>query len=202
MAYKLFETSSQVMKFKSVHIQVDNLTALSYVWKARGTKSQQLLTLLGQICECLFKHQIMIIAEYLREIMNYQADQESWNQKDSSEQKLCPLIFSQGNQRQICLLLGCQMSPQHITREEARSKQFGSRCTTTKVVPQAFLCVPLFALIQRVIRKVKSSCSFFHTDKTNLAESDMVLRVTWVVIERVNTLAFQTNSPSKPPRIT
>ena len=46
-------TFNKMLKFKSVHIQVDNLAALIYFL----------------ITEYLFKHQIIIIADYLLELL-------------------------------------------------------------------------------------------------------------------------------------
>ena len=54
-----------IINFKSVHIQVDNQTDLSYLLKMGGTKSQELLRISKEIWDYLFKHQIMITTEYL-----------------------------------------------------------------------------------------------------------------------------------------
>ena len=78
-------TFSKMMNFKSVHIQVDNQIALSYLLKMGGTKSQELLSVSKEIWDYLFKYQIMITAEYLPGCLNHQADWESRNQKDSTE---------------------------------------------------------------------------------------------------------------------
>ena len=53
---------SKMMNFKSVHIEVDNQTALSYLLKMGGTKSQELLKVSKEIWDYLFKHQIIITA--------------------------------------------------------------------------------------------------------------------------------------------
>ena len=58
-----------MMKFKSIHIQVDNLTALIYFFKMAETKSQKLPASLTKIREYLFKYQIIIIADYLLKLL-------------------------------------------------------------------------------------------------------------------------------------
>ena len=77
-------TFSKMMNFKSLTIQVDNQTALSYVLKMGRTKIQELLRVSKEIWEYLLKHQIMIAAEYFPVCLNHQADWESRNQKDST----------------------------------------------------------------------------------------------------------------------
>ena len=72
-------TFSKMMNFKSVHIQVHNQTALSYLLKMRGTKSQELPRVPKEIWNYLLKHQIMITAEYLPGCLNHQAGWESRN---------------------------------------------------------------------------------------------------------------------------
>ena len=119
------------------------------------------------------------------------------------------------------LLLGCQISSQHILLVETRSKQFGSRSITTKVVSQISpcllsICIDTFFFILRFtsicnvhleiynssIKNFFRACSFFDTGNTSLGESNMVLRVTLVFNERANTLTLATKSPLKTPKRT
>ena len=86
---------------------------------------------------------------------------------------------------------------------KTRSKMFGSRCITTKVVLQTSLYLPPICINTQGAKKnrVRGS-SFFDTDNTNLAESNMVPRVTSFVNEKSSTLALTTKSFSKPLRRT
>ena len=125
------------MKFNSVHIQVDKLTDLGYLFKMGKTKSQQLLTLLKEIWEYLFKHQIIITAECLPGVLNHQKDLESRNQKDTTEWKLCPQIFKNICHKVeqlgiICLLLGCRINSQHINLRDQ--------------IPKTYLCLPTICI--------------------------------------------------------
>ena len=77
----------------SVHIRIDNITALTYLKKMGGTKSAQLTHLSKQIWEYLLQHQITITVEYLPGRLNVEADTMSRNVRDSSEWKLDPQVF-------------------------------------------------------------------------------------------------------------
>ena len=70
------------------------MTALSYLLKMGGTKNPELMQVSKEIWEFLLGLGIMITAEHLPGNLNCKADWESRHQKDSSEWKLCPLIFS------------------------------------------------------------------------------------------------------------
>ena len=70
------------------------MTALSYLLKTGGTKNPELMQISKEIWEFLLGHWITITAEHLPGNLNCIADWESPQQKDSSEWKLCPLIFS------------------------------------------------------------------------------------------------------------
>ena len=86
-------TFSKMMNFRSVDIQVDNQTALSYLLKMGGAKGQELLRVSKEIWDYLLKHHIMITVEYLPGCLNCPADWESRNQKDSIDWELCPQVF-------------------------------------------------------------------------------------------------------------
>ena len=68
----------------SVHIRMDNMTALSYLMKMGGTKNQELTAISKEIWQYLLKRKITI-TEYLPGSMNVQADRESRQTRDSSE---------------------------------------------------------------------------------------------------------------------
>ena len=77
----------------SVHIRMDNMTALSYLMKMGGTKNQELTAISKEIWQYLLKRKITITAEYLPGSMNVEADRESRQTRDSSEWKLNPTVF-------------------------------------------------------------------------------------------------------------
>ena len=77
------------------------MAALSYLLKMGGTKNPDLMQISKEIWAFLLGQGITIIAEHLPGNLNCKADRESRHQTDSSEWKLCPLIFSK-----ICQMLG------------------------------------------------------------------------------------------------
>ena len=75
-------TFAEMWKMSAVHIQVDNMTALSYLLKMGGTKNPELMQISKEIWEFLLGQGITITAEYLPGNINYKADWESQHQKD------------------------------------------------------------------------------------------------------------------------
>ena len=142
-----------MMNFKSVHTQVDNQTALSYLLKA-------LLRVSKEIWNYLLKHQIMITAEYLRGCLNHQADWESKNQKDSTEWKLCPQvfqkIFQKVDQPEIDLFasrLSNQLPAYYSWKPDPNSLVLDALQQTWS--HKHLYAFPPFLLIHRVLRKVE-----------------------------------------------
>ena len=85
----------------AIHIQIDNMMALTYLLKIGGSKNPELIQVSKEILGFLLGQGITITAEHLPRNLNCKADWESRHQKDSSEWKLCPLVF-----RKICQILG------------------------------------------------------------------------------------------------
>ena len=77
------------------------MTALSYLLKMGGTKNPELIQISKEILKFQLRQGIMITAKHLPRNLNCKADWQSRHQKDSSEWKLCPLIFSK-----FCKMLG------------------------------------------------------------------------------------------------
>ena len=69
----------------SVHIHMDNTTALSHLMKMGGTKNQELTAISKKIWQYLLKQKFTITAEYLPESMNVEAERESRQTRDSRE---------------------------------------------------------------------------------------------------------------------
>ena len=72
----------------SIHLEIDNKTALSYLLKTGGTRNRQLLDISKSIWQYPFEKQIAIIAEYLPSSLNLKADWESRHAVDKSEWSL------------------------------------------------------------------------------------------------------------------
>ena len=79
----------------AIHLQIDNMTALSYLVKMGGTRSPELLQVAKEIWDYLLANGIAVTAEYLPSSLNIQADWQSRNHRDSSDWKLNPKIFPQ-----------------------------------------------------------------------------------------------------------
>ena len=81
---------------KIIHLQIDNMTALSYLVKmggGGGTRNQELIQISKEIWDFLLSRQITITAEYLPSSLNVIADWESRNHVDPSDWMLDPQVF-------------------------------------------------------------------------------------------------------------
>ena len=94
-------TFTKHLKPSSIHIKMDNTTALSYLTKIGGTKNLEMIKISKRIWGYLLDHGITITAEWIPSHLNVIADRESRNVQDSSEWMLSPQIF-----RRICQKMG------------------------------------------------------------------------------------------------
>ena len=102
LAIKLaIQTFSKTLKHKAIHLQVDNMVALTYLLNMGGTKNLKLVQLAKEIWNHLLQCGITFIAEYLPSKLNVTADWKSRKNSDSSEWKLAPQSF-----QRICQLTG------------------------------------------------------------------------------------------------
>ena len=86
LAVKLaIQTFTKYRDVKAIHLQVDNIVALTYLMKMGGTQNLKMVELAKEIWEYLLKWGITITAEYLPSELNLTADWESRNILDSSE---------------------------------------------------------------------------------------------------------------------
>ena len=145
---------------QTIHVQMDNKIALSYLVKMGGTHNKDLLVLSIQIWNYLQSKKITITAKYLPGHLNVTGDWESRNFQDKSDWKLSPEVFAK-----ICQKLGTpsidlfafRMCHQHLVYM-AWKRDPGSQATNamyqpwTKMFPYAF---PPFSLITRVLLKVR-----------------------------------------------
>ena len=154
-------TFAKMWKMSAIHIQVDNMTSLSYLLKMAGTKNPELMQILKEIWEFLLEQGITITAEYLPANLNCKADWESRHQKDSSEWKLRPLIFSKICQilvkkSEIDLLasrLSNQLPSFYSWKPDPNS--LGTDALQQKWYHKSRYAFPPFALIRKVLKKVE-----------------------------------------------
>ena len=155
LAIKTFTKGKTV---KSIHLQVDNTTALKYIVKMGGTKNQTLIAIAKRIWEYLLSNAITLTVEYIPSKLNTAADWESRNTWDSSEWKLDPVIF-----RQICQILGKPQVDLFASRVSHQLPRYMSRkkdpiCEAqnallkdwSRIFPYAF---PPFNLIDQTLKK-------------------------------------------------
>lgn len=144
---------------KAIHIQTDNIVALSYLIKMGGTKNQDLTLLSKEIWEYLMREGITITAEHLPGKLNIEADTQSRSVRDSSEWKLCPVLF-----KRICLrrgtpsidLFASRLSHQVPRYMSWKMDPFGLGKDAFQIdwQFQEAYAFPPFCLIPRVLKKV------------------------------------------------
>ena len=156
LAIKTFTKSAKV---KSIHIQIDNTAALSYLVKMGGTGNMTMNVITKRIWKYLVENNISLAAEWIPTHMNIWADWESRHCQDSSEWKLCPSIF-----HRICLRFGtpnldlfasrnCHQLQKYVSWKPDPQCLFADAFSQNwnQLKPYAF---PPFCLITRVLRKV------------------------------------------------
>ena len=147
------------MKLKTVHIKGDSLTTLSYFWKWGKKESATSNTFESDIGVAFqtSDHDNCRVPPRSTESSGLLGIKEP---ERFLRVKIISTYFhkrlSQGRttrDRSICFSV-VESTPS-ILLVETRSRQFGFRCTTAKVVPQASLCFLPFALIDRELRKIE-----------------------------------------------
>ena len=146
----------------AIHNEVDNKTALSYLLKMRGAKNLELIIQISkEVWEFLLVEGITITAEHLPGNLNSKADWESRHQKDSSEWKLCLLIF-----RKICQILGKKIETDLLTSRlptqlpsyyygKPDPNSFGTDALQQKWYHKSLYASLPFALIHKVLKEVE-----------------------------------------------
>ena len=76
-----------------VHLRMDNVSAVTYIQKMGGTRSQQLLKEARELWDFCLEKSILLSAEYLPGHLNVRADWESRNLSDSSDWRLEESLF-------------------------------------------------------------------------------------------------------------
>ena len=146
-------------KMLAIHFQVDNMTALTYLLKMGWTKNPELMQISKEIWE--FIQGIMITVENLPGNLNCQASWESRHRKDSSEWKLCPLVFSKicqilGKKPEIDLLalrLSNQLPSYYSLKPDSDS--LGTDAPQQKWYHKSLYAFHSFAFLYKVLKKVE-----------------------------------------------
>ena len=136
----------------AIHIQVDNMTALSYLLKMEGAKNSDLMQISKEIWEFLLRQGITITVKHLPGNLNCKADWESYHQKKSSEWKLVPSDFLQDlsnigeetKNRPVCFKV--VKSTSTLLLLEAGSQQTCHGSSSTELVLQQPICIPSICL--------------------------------------------------------
>ena len=137
------------------------MAALSYLLKMGGTKNPDLVQISKETCDFLLGQGITIIAEHLPGNLHCKADWESCHQKDSSELKLCPLIFSKiqqilGKRPEIDLFasrLSNQLPRYYSWKPD--SNNLGMDALQQNRYHKSLYAFPAFGLIHKVLKKVE-----------------------------------------------
>ena len=142
----------------AIHLQIENMTALSYLVKMARTRSPELLQVAKEIWDYLLANRIAVTAEHLPSSLNIQADWQSINQRDSSYWKLKPKIFFQ-----IVKIRGIPQIDLLASRLNYQLSQY-MLCQLCSRLPLALLEKPLrvyppFFLIGKVLVKVRKDQS-------------------------------------------
>ena len=153
------KTFTKSVKVKSIHIQIDNTAALSYLVKMGGTGNMQMNVITKRIWNYLVENNISLTAEWIPTHLNIWADWESRHSQDSSEWKLCPSIF-----HRVCQKFGkpnldlfasrnCHQLQRYVSWKPDPLCLFADAFSQRweQFLPYAF---PPFCLITRVVRKV------------------------------------------------
>ena len=145
---------------KAIHLQVDNMVALTYLLKMGGTQDLKLVQLTKEIWNYLLQCGITLTAEYLPSKLNMTADWESRNSSDSSEWKLAPQSF-----QRICQLRGTPEIDLFSSRLSHQIKTYFSwRPDPLSQAADAFqqnwfhkslYAFPPFCMIPKVLRKFR-----------------------------------------------
>ena len=102
LAVKLaIQTFIKYRDVKAIHPQVENIVALTYLMKIRGTQNLKMVELTKEIWDYLLNWGITITAEYLPSELNLAADWESRNNLESSKWMLSHQSF-----QKVCQIKG------------------------------------------------------------------------------------------------
>ena len=152
------KTFTKLMKGSSVHLMIDNTSALSHLAKMGGTKNEMMIDLSKEIWSYLTSKQITLTLEWIPSKLNVEADWASRNWQDASEWKLDPLFF-----QKVCKTLGFPEIDAFASRTSHQlAKYFSWKPDPYSVATNAFqqdwtykflYAFPPFSLVGRCLRK-------------------------------------------------
>ena len=154
------------------------------------------MQILKEIWKFLLEQGITITAEHLPGNLNCKADWESRHQKDSSQWKMRPLIFSK-----ICQILG--KKPEIDLFASRLSNQLPGycswkpnakrhRCSSTEMVSQESICIPSIYLDSQSTEKSRGGESAFsNNSNSNLANPKLVPRTLTSFSDKSNHFAIK-----------
>ena len=153
-------TFLKVQEMKSLHIQMENIAALTYFLKMGDTKNLQMVCLFEQIWKLLLRKKVTVTAEYLPSALNKHADIESRRKADSLEWKLAPSVF-----QRLCVKMGKPLIELFASRVSHHLSTYVAwRRDSYSVAKNAFSITwnkefyytfPRFCLITQVLNKIE-----------------------------------------------
>ena len=159
LAIRTFTKDKQV---RSIHLLLDNMTALAHLTKMGRPTSLTLINLTKEIWSYLLQKGITLTVEYIPSILNKEADFQSRNAKDWSEWKLNPKIF-----QRIKRLWGFPSIDLFASRTSHQLPRYyswrpdphclGVDALTQKWDQDLLYAFPPFCLIGRSLEKIRKS---------------------------------------------
>ena len=125
-------TFAERLKPESIHLQMDDHTALAYIRKMQDKVNQNMNQVGQELWELLIGNGITIIVEYLPGKLNPLPDKES-REKDSSKWKLNPKIFQKMFNKRSCLEIDLFDSSPRVLLLEKRPIESGNTCIATEL---------------------------------------------------------------------
>ena len=145
---------------KSIHLKIDNTTALSYLAKMGGTHSIPMMEVTKDIWSFLRERNLSLTLEYVPSKLNVIADWQSRNWRDSSEWKLNTEVFNR-----ITSELGTPDVDLFASRTSHQMEEYFSWMPDPESIGTDALCqnwdfnlpyaFPPFCLIGQCLKKVR-----------------------------------------------
>ena len=141
LAVKLaIQTFTKYRDAKAIHLQVDNIVALTYLTKMGGTQNLKIVELAKEIWEYLLKWGITITSEYLPRELHVTADWESRNRVDAESSNFSESLPNKGFSCDRFVCISSITSDTNLRCMETRSSKSCNRCISTELVTQTPVC--------------------------------------------------------------
>ena len=147
---------TRIFPKKAFHVQIDNMIALTYLVKMRGSSNQQMRKHSKQIQSFLLSREVTITAEYLPGDLNIREDVILRTRVSGYYAgRFSNCYFCIGFNGHASLCLQGLSSGSSIYDMEARSTEQRKRCISTKVISSVSSAFPLFCITGKVLDKVR-----------------------------------------------